>query len=537
MSKLPDPFREGLSKGWKVTNGETGLPDAVSCDVAIIGSGAGAGITAELLTKAGLDVVLIEEGPLRTSSDFNQKESEAYSQLYQDGAGRKTMDGAITLLQGRCVGGTTVINWTSSFRTPDSTLGYWQEHFKLPTYSSSELAPWFAQAERRLNVHRWDEGMPNANNELLRTGAKQIGVSAEIIPRNVKACWNLGSCGMGCPTNAKQSMLVTTIPSSLEAGARLFCQTRVHKFLFKGDKVESLACVAVGVNGQTVSNHVMHVKAKHYVLAGGAINSPALLKRSDAPDPHGLLGTRTFLHPVSFSAGIYKNRIEAWMGAPQTIYSDHFVHDAPFEGPIGFKLEATPMHPGLSSALLGGHGKSLAERLINYPNTQLLLALMRDGFHPESQGGTVHVNVDGSPLLSYDLSDYVMNGLQRALLAMAEVQFAAGATQVMPLHEQAPYYKSWAQAQAGIKALDMKKYLVTVGSAHIMGGCRLSGDASLGVVRPDGVHWQIPNLSVHDGSLFPTSIGANPQLSIYGMVNRLATQLAKVLTSKDVSLA
>ena len=93
--------------------------------------GAGAGITAELLTKAGLDVVLIEEGPLRTSSDFNQKESEAYATLYQEGAGRRTMDGALTLLQGRCVGGTTVINWTSSFRTPASTLKYWEDNFGL----------------------------------------------------------------------------------------------------------------------------------------------------------------------------------------------------------------------------------------------------------------------------------------------------------------------------------------------------------------------------------------------------------------------
>ena len=124
MSKLPDPFREGLARGWKATNGEAGLPEQVQCDVVIIGSGAGAGITAELLTKAGLDVVLVEEGPLRTSTDFNQKESEAYATLYQEGGGRRTMDGALTLLQGRCVGGTTVINWTSSFRTPAPTLKY-----------------------------------------------------------------------------------------------------------------------------------------------------------------------------------------------------------------------------------------------------------------------------------------------------------------------------------------------------------------------------------------------------------------------------
>ncbi|MDE2000689.1 MAG: GMC family oxidoreductase, partial [Burkholderiales bacterium] len=116
MSKLPDLFRQGQQSGWKTTGGEQGLPAQITCDVAIIGTGAGAGITAEILTKAGLDVVLIEEGPLRTSTDFNQRESEAYTSLYQESAARRSADKSISILQGRCVGGTTVINWTSSFR-------------------------------------------------------------------------------------------------------------------------------------------------------------------------------------------------------------------------------------------------------------------------------------------------------------------------------------------------------------------------------------------------------------------------------------
>jgi choline dehydrogenase-like flavoprotein len=537
MSKLPDPFREGLARGWKAISSEAGLPENVQCDVAIIGTGAGAGITAELLTRAGLDVVLIEEGPLRTSTDFNQKESEAYASLYQEGAGRKTLDGALTLLQGRCVGGTTVINWTSSFRTPASTLGYWRDQFDLKDFTEDAMAPWFAQAEKRLNMHRWEEVPPNLNNEILRTGAKKLGISADIIPRNVKGCYNLGSCGLGCPTNAKQSMLVTTLPSALEAGARLFHQTRAQEFELEGDKVKALVCVPIRINGTKTSDKVMRVTARHYVVSGGAINSPALLKRSKAPDPHGLLGTRTFLHPVAFSSAVFDERVEGWAGAPQSIYSDHFVHNAPFDGPIGYKLEATPIHPGLVSILLGGYGKNLAERFRTYPNTQMMLSLLRDGFHPESQGGTVLLNVDGSPMLHYPLTDYVLDGFKQAMLTMAEVQFAAGAKTVLPAHEQGEQYSSWGQAKAAIHAFEMKPYYVTGGSAHIMGGCRMGGNEKLGVVRPDGVHWQLANLSVHDGSVFPTSIGANPQLSIYGTVNRMATQLAKRLSGKDVALA
>jgi choline dehydrogenase-like flavoprotein len=537
MSKLPDPFREGLAQGWQASNGAQGLPETLECDVVIVGTGAGGGITAELLTQAGLNVVLIEEGPLRTSSDFNQKESEAYADLYQDGAGRKTLDGAMALLQGRCVGGTTVINWTSSFRTPASTLGYWQDQFDLADFTEAAMAPWFAQAEKRLNMHKWEEAPPNLNNEILRTGAHKIGISAEVIPRNVKGCWNLGSCGLGCPTNAKQSMLVTTIPSSLKSGARLFYQTRAEHFEFEGKKVKALVCAGIQVNGVRVSDKTMRITARHYVVSGGAINSPVLLKRSKAPDPHGLLGKRTFLHPVAFSSAVFEEKVEGWAGAPQSIYSDHFIHNNPHSGPIGYKLEATPIHPGLMSVLIGGHGKSLAERFKDYPHTQMMLALLRDGFHPESEGGTAMLNVDGSAMLHYPLSDYVLEGFRQALLTMAEVQFAAGAKKVLPMHEQGARYTSWAEAKAAIAKFDMKPYLVGAGSAHIMGGCAMAGKEAKGVVRPDGVHWQIENLSVHDGSVFPTSIGANPQLSIYGTVNRMATQLARRLSGKDVVLA
>jgi choline dehydrogenase-like flavoprotein len=130
-----------------------------------------------------------------------------------------------------------------------------------------------------------------------------------------------------------------------------------------------------------------------------------------------------------------------------------------------------------------------------------------------------------------------MDGARRALLAMAEIQFAAGAREVLPVHEFAKPCTSWAQARAAIAALPMKPLLTKVVSAHVMGGCGAAGEDRLGVVRPDGVHWQIDNLSVHDGSIFPTSIGANPQLSVYGIVNRLTQALARTLTGKEVILA
>jgi choline dehydrogenase-like flavoprotein len=120
---------------------------------------------------------------------------------------------------------------------------------------------------------------------------------------------------------------------------------------------------------------------------------------------------------------------------------------------------------------------------------------------------------------------------------MAEIQFAAGALQVLVGHEQATLASRWEDARAMIASLPMEPLLTRVVSAHVMGGCAMAGGEAQGVVRPDGVHWQLENLSVHDGSLFPTSIGANPQLSIYGLVNKLATGLAARLGGREVQLA
>ena len=540
MSDFKDPIKTGLQRGWKVSGGALGPPPRkIVCDVAIIGSGAGAGITAELLARAGLQVVIVEEGPLKSSSDFNQKESQAYPSLYQESAARKTADKAINILQGRCVGGSTTVNWTSSFRTPASTLRFWQEKFGLADYNPEALAPYFAQAEQRLNIAPW-LASPNENNDLLRRGALKLGVPTEVISRNVKGCWNLGSCGLGCPTNAKQSMLVTTIPAALDLGARLLTETRAERFELANGRVTALVCWAVESNGALAQSEraqdAIKIIATHYVLAGGAINSPAVLLRSGAPDPHARLGSRTFLHPVVMSSSIFEQKVEAWRGAPQSVYTDHFLETQPIDGAMGYKLEAPPLHPLIFASTVPGFGQSQHALLSSFPHNHTLLALLRDGFHDQAPGGRVGLRGDGSAVLDYPLTDYVMEGGRRAILSMMEIQFAAGAREVLPLHEMAEPYTSWPQARAAVMALPMKPRLTKVVSAHVMGGCGLAAGEKQGVTRPDGVHWQLENLSIHDGSIFPTSIGANPQLSVYGMANRLAQGLAKRLTGRDVAL-
>jgi choline dehydrogenase-like flavoprotein len=159
------------------------------------------------------------------------------------------------------------------------------------------------------------------------------------------------------------------------------------------------------------------------------------------------------------------------------------------------------------------------------PHMQVVIALLRDGFHPESGGGSVGLQSDGTPLLDYPLNGYFWDGARRALLTMAQIQFAAGAKAVMPVQISGAHYANWRDAKAGIEALALAPVATTVVSAHVMGGCPLGPDATRAVVDSTGRH-PLDNLYVFDGSLFPTSIGANPQLSIYGIVAKLASALA-----------
>ena len=526
---LADPVRAGIAGGWSVIDAALLPRDlTLETDVAIVGTGAGGGIAAEILADAGLRVLMIEEGPLESSSDFRMRESDAYRDLYQESAARKTADKSINILQGRCVGGGTTVNWTSSFRTPDATLAHWQSAHGLTGFGPNDLAPWFERIEHRLDIAPWTV-TPNENNAALARGAGKLGLHWGAIRRNVKGCWNLGYCGMGCPTNAKQSMLVTTIPRALERGATLLTRARAMRFIVRGDRVESLECAAMDASGTAPTAVRIRVRARTFVSAAGAIGSPALLMRSEAPDPYGTLGIRTFLHPSVVSAALMPERVDGFAGAPQTIYSDHFIDTAPVDGPMGFKIEAPPIHPVLAAITLPGHGVRHAAWMRRLPHMQVLIALLRDGFHRDSTGGRVRIAGDGTPILDYPLTPYLFDGVRRAMTAMAEIQFAAGATAVMPVHDDGDAYASVGAARAAIEAFELRPRATTIVSAHVMGGCALGPDPRYAVVDQTGRHHHLANLHVLDGSIFPTSIGANPQLSIYGITARLATGIAERL--------
>ncbi|RZT38445.1 GMC family oxidoreductase [Cupriavidus agavae] len=527
---ISDIYGAGIASGWQVLDAATfTAPRMLDADVAIVGTGAGGGIAAELLSQAGLRMLMLEEGGLHTSDSFrDMDEGRAYRDLYQEAAARATSDGAISVLQGRSVGGSTTVNWSSSFRTPPQTLAHWAAAHAVVGHSEAEMAPWFAKIEARLGMAPWAMD-PNPNNAVLRRGCEALGWEWHVIPRNVKGCWNTGYCGLGCPVNAKQSMLVSTLPAALANGATLVHRLRVRTIDHDGRTVRGLTAEALGHDGYTPSGIAVTIRARHVVAAGGAINTPALLLRSNVPDPHRQLGLRTFIHPVNLSIAEMPEKIDPYYGAPQSIASDHFQWRDGATGPMGYKLEVPPMFPGISAGVFNGIGADLRRQMAALPHTNAMLALLRDGFVPDSPGGRVRVAADGSPILDYDVSDYIWDGVRRAYLSMAEAQFAAGARTVRPAHLDARPYASWTEARAGIETLPLRKFRAMLFTAHLMGGCAMSEDPARGVVNSAGRHHQLSNLFVLDGSVFPTSIGANPQLSVFALTAQNASGMRQTI--------
>ncbi|MBK25332.1 MAG: GMC family oxidoreductase [Halobacteriovorax sp.] len=514
-----DKNSQNIIDGRQISNDLT-----LDFDIVIIGSGSGGAMAAQVLSKRGYKVLVAEEGPLKLTSDFKMREAKAYPELYQESAGRLTKDKGIKILQGRNVGGGTTVNWTSSFKTPKRSLDWWKDRWKVEGCSESQMLPYFEEVEKRMGIRPWDIP-PNENNETLAKGLTKLKLSHGVISRNVIDCQNLGYCGMGCPVGAKQSTLVSLLPEAIKNGATLGHHLRCEKLILEKGKVKGVYLRAMDTSCLRPSSRKILVKAKKVILAAGAIGSPAILLRSKVADPFHLVGKRTFVHPVCLSGAMMDSEVEAWQGAPQVIYSDHFLETRPHSGKMGFKLEVAPIHPVILSSVIDMHGDKHRYVMENYPYFQVIIALLRDGFHPESVGGEVYLKQDGSPGLDYKISPYVWNGIRDAWLASAEIQFAAGAKKVWPIHREADFYTSWSEAKASIMKLPLEVLNAKIVSAHVMGGCAMSEEEKLGVVDSLGKHHQLENLYIMDGSIFPTSVATNPMESILGFALKNAQAL------------
>jgi choline dehydrogenase-like flavoprotein len=508
----------------RVIDGAAAAADVdLSADVCVIGTGAGGAVAAATLAQAGLDVVMIEEGGYYTSADFTMKERECVPRLYQENATRATADAGISLLQGRAVGGSTVVNWTTCFRTPEDVVAYWSEHYGVKGFAYADLVPHYEAIEARLAIAQVPLETCNANNRTLYDGCKALGWSVETLRRNVHACFQSGFCHLGCPVNAKRSMLVTMVPDAIDEKARLLFRARADRLETDGNTVAKLRGTLLDSEGRLPTGRTFVVRAKRFVVSGGALNSPALLLRSGL-DSGGLVGARTFVHPAVGSLAFFDHEIRPFQGAPQSAASHHFARRG---ADVGFFLEAVPWYPGLAATAVPGFGAEHATTMRDAVNMALHVAIMIDGFHDDVAGGRVTLRPSGAPVLDYPIVSRLWAAMREAQKRLAEAELAAGARRVMTLHATPGIVADRAAIDNVIEGLRWETGSAPVFSAHLMGGCAMGDDPARSVVRSSDLrHHTMQNLYVIDGSVFPTSLGVNPSESIYGLARLMAMRLS-----------
>src|SRR5229473_6211067 len=208
---------------------------AVECSVVVVGSGAGGATMAAELADAGVDVVIVEEGGYHPTESFTAATGRALRTLYRDaGVGLALGRPPVLFSEGRCVGGSTVVNGGMSWRTPARVLERWAEQEGLRAISEKELDPYFTAIESRLSVGRQDPETIGRDSELFKGGAEARGWTVVPNRRNQLHCAGTSNCSSGCPTGAKRSMLVTSVPRALARGARLFADCRVDRITASG---------------------------------------------------------------------------------------------------------------------------------------------------------------------------------------------------------------------------------------------------------------------------------------------------------------
>lgn len=478
--------------GLEVADGFT-----VRTQVCVIGSGAGGGVAAGRLAEAGRDVVVLEEGPHVPGARMTQVEAEMYPLLYRDGAQQFTDDGGVNVLQGRAVGGSTVVNMADVVPIPDAVLDHWAAAFGVDRYGRDTVAAAAREAAESLGAHPIAEADLNRNNALLLQGGRRVGIAGAPFVHNRVGCVKSGYCLVGCSYDAKRHVGLTWIPRALATG-RCLVQTdaRVDRLEHDGRRVVA----AVGRLLDPVAARPLgrfRVEADHFVLAAGAVHSPALLLASDLGGR--AVGRNLSLQPQAPLVATFPDDVVLWRGIPQAAFLDGKETATPSDGLGGFRLEGVGAGPAMGATTIPLWGEALGTWMREFRRSAAMLVLV-----PDRPGGRVVRGRDGRPKIRYPLQDAWAATMRRALRAAGEVYLAAGAESVGLPFVGAPPVRTVADLDV-VDRLPLRAGSLTLISAHPQGTCRMGRDAATSVVGLDLRVHGVPNLQVLDASVFPTT--------------------------------
>jgi choline dehydrogenase-like flavoprotein len=493
--------------------------DGEECDVVIVGSGAGGAVAAATLAEAGLDVIVLEAGGSFNRENYPEEPLDAVASLYRDG-GLTIAEGRppIPVPVARAVGGTTVVNSGTCFRAPDSVLEEWSRRFDIDR--STGLNDEFAAAEQFLQVTPVDPERMGRNGQLAMEGAAAIGASGGPIARNAGNCVQCSSCPFGCKIDAKRGMHVSYLPRAVAAGARLRTGVEALRILVEDGRAVGVACTTVPLflrrdspgkgTAQTKSRRYTVRARRATIVAGGALGTPELLLRSGLGGHQ--VGRNLHIHPACWVGARYEEEVRGWDGVMQSYYIDQWE-------PQRLLLEATFTPLAFGGAWLPGVGRAHQRSMLDFGHVGSI------GVHLSDQSsGQIGLTGAGSLRARYKLTRDDADRLTFGIARAAEIHFAAGATEVYP--NIARVGTLTPEKLADFESARFKPSELRLEAFHPMGTARIA-DESEGVCTSDGSVHGTADLYVADASLFPTSVGVNPMMTVIAFAARIAAELAK----------
>ena len=492
-------------------------PLRIAADLCVVGSGAGGAMAATVAAEAGLSVVVLEAGDFLTPGDMVQREEAMFPRLYWEGGGRTTSDRGIHVHQGRGVGGSTLHNLNLVKRIPASIRGRWARERGLGALPASAWDALYDEVEALLSVSAVPEEQWNRANRLLQAGCASLGWRGGGLRHNRTGCQSSGFCEIGCAYDAKNNAAKVLVPRAVKAGAEVITACQAVRVLVRGGRVTGVEAVALERDTHRVIGRVT-IEAPRVCLAGSATGTAALLLRSDVADPGGETGRTLRIHPAVGAARDFDEPVHAWRGIPQTFEcTEHLDLDAepgaPRDGLRGKKAWIVPAfaHPMGTATLVPGHGAAHRDLMGRYAHLAALTAMIHD-----DTAGRVRPAGDLGLSIDYWPGADDRRELAIGLWACVKLLFAAGARRVFVPARPARVIAR-GEPFDDLRDLHLRRGALDLTAVHPMGSVPMGDDPRVAAVDSRGKHHHVAGLWVADGSLFPSSIGVPPQLSIYAM--------------------
>lgn len=476
---------------------DVGTGKTYNADAVIVGSGPGGASVARKLAEGGMKVVILEEGPAQSQFLPNYANTARYH-MQEGGAIVAQGSTYLPIAAGKGVGGGTLINSALCFRTPPAVLEKWTDMLGDDDWAPNRVLPVLEEVERIIGVSMTPEDIAGENNLIVMRGAQALGYPGGLAPRNTPGCRGCGICNFGCPTNGKASTNITFLPLATDAGAEIQAETRVLEVLLSDGRASGVRGVAIHPETGEHGGEVI-VTADRVILSCGAIGTPRLLWHSGLAQDMGPVGEGLNVHPGSAVLGLCDQEVYLWKGATQGAYFHH--PDLPSVLPHSF---TAPPEVCLSCLQTVGH--DLQKGLDLLPYLCGLNVMVSD-----TGNGSVRAHADGRAKVNYTFHRDDLVRIREGMVAAGRVLLAGGATRLTaPVHGIGIHTSADSLGRA-VRNKPITEFVTY--SAHPMSTCRMGTDPQTSVVDSQGAAHGVPGLYIADASVFPSSIGVNPQLT------------------------